>query len=69
MGRNPSEALDNTFTIATPQVFYNCANSLACPVKYSNWTSRCWKTPVLLDRNDEYSLTGTHRNTTRNSQA
>jgi len=56
MGRNPSEALDNTLTTATKPVFCNHANSLDCPVQYGTWTSRCWETPVLLDRNDEYSL-------------
>jgi hypothetical protein len=69
MGRNPSGAIDSTFTTATQPVLHNCANSLDCPVKYGTWTSRCWETPVLLDRNDEYSLTGTYRNTACNSQA
>jgi len=52
MGRNPSEALDSTMTTATQPVFYNSANSLDCPVKYGTWTSRCWETPVLLDRQE-----------------
>jgi hypothetical protein len=69
MGRNPSEALDSTFTAAAQPMLFNCANSLDSPVKYSTWTSRCWETPVLLHRNDEYSLTGTHRNNACNSQA
>jgi hypothetical protein len=52
MGRNPSEVLDSTLTTATQPVFYNCANSLDCPVKDSKWTGRCWETPVLLDRQE-----------------
>jgi hypothetical protein len=34
MAMNPSEALDSTATIPVHEVFYNCANSLDCPVKY-----------------------------------
>jgi len=69
MGRNPSEAFNSTVTTATQPVFYDYAKSLDFPVKYGTWTSRCWETPVLLDRTDDYSLTVAHRNTACNSQA
>jgi hypothetical protein len=58
----PSAALDNTFTNIQKKSYNSskCAHSLDSPVMHK--ACRCWESPVLPERNNEYSLPATCKN-------